>query len=49
MVRDEFDDVGELCLEKFTYNENVVRQMSYDPEDFIVDDTEEWYNQEEID
>lgn len=44
MVRDLFEEVGEVCMDKFVYNENVVAQMSYEPEDYIVDDESEWYN-----
>jgi hypothetical protein len=33
----------------FIANEKVMSNLAFDPDDFIVDDTEEWYNQEEID
>lgn len=47
MVRDDdhFEDFGDLCLENLLYNENVMRQASYEPEDYIIDDEDEWYNQ----
>jgi hypothetical protein len=45
MVRDDdFDDVGYLCMDNFTYNENVMSYASYEPDDYIVDDEDAWYN-----
>lgn len=46
MVRGDDDDIdiGDLCLDKFSYNENVMSYASYEPDDYVVDDDNEWYN-----
>lgn len=46
MVRDDdhFEDFSDLCLQNLLYNENVMSQASYEPEDYVVDDEDAWYN-----
>lgn len=41
---DHYEDLDDLCLENLVYNVRVMDQISYEPEDYIVDDEGEWYN-----
>jgi hypothetical protein len=40
---DHFEDFGDMCLYNLVQNENVESQIRYD-EEYLYDDSEEWYN-----
>jgi hypothetical protein len=46
MVRDDdhFEDFNDICLQNLVYNDNVMKQAGSEPEEYLFDDSEEWYN-----